>query len=330
MIRWRERAERRRDTLLLTGWLFADLLLGLMFLFLASTAGSTPPPPPPGVSPTDAVPTLVAGATLPDTSVSLSSGAPSTPAPPVIAVGAIPTPDASALVPGGTPSPTAEAIEERQFDVLIQPINLRAGLRPDFSQQDARVMIRGTRQQLDQITDTRIVALVDLASITSPSSPQNSAVEARLPSDSKATVLGVSPKTIKVAVAALPTPGQIAAQSPPVPLPSISRDPVPFTIKINAAALRAGDAAERDRVRAAITQQVQQVGITERHAGFVITQVTAPHVGDGESLAHLVNGILREAAPDVFHDAATRDNGFENPSVPAYGDTTIEVFLYVS
>ena len=146
--------------------------------------------------------------------------------------------------------------------------------------------------------------------------------------------MAVAPQTVQVAVSTQPTltsSGTVTQpQLAPAPLPSISRDPVPFTIRINAAALRNGDAAERDRVRAAIAEQVQRVGISERHAGFVITQVTAPHVGDGESLAHIVNGILNEAAPNVFHDAATRDNGFENPSFPAYGDTLIEVFLYVS
>ena len=38
----RIRRQRVRDTFLLSGWLFADLLLGLMIIFMVSA----PPPPP--------------------------------------------------------------------------------------------------------------------------------------------------------------------------------------------------------------------------------------------------------------------------------------------
>src|SRR5438132_1075139 len=37
---------RVRDTVLLTGWLFADLLLALMVIFFAAVPGAPPPPPP--------------------------------------------------------------------------------------------------------------------------------------------------------------------------------------------------------------------------------------------------------------------------------------------
>ena len=37
---------RVRDTVLLTGWLFADLLLALVVIFFAAVPGAPPPPPP--------------------------------------------------------------------------------------------------------------------------------------------------------------------------------------------------------------------------------------------------------------------------------------------
>jgi hypothetical protein len=43
---FQRRGSRIRDMLLLSGWLFADLLLALMMIFLISINGGQPPPPP--------------------------------------------------------------------------------------------------------------------------------------------------------------------------------------------------------------------------------------------------------------------------------------------
>lgn len=78
---------RGRDTMLLSGWLFADLLLGLMIIFLVSTPGS-PPVPTPTVTPS---PTPTSTPTV-------------TPSPsPLPTVTPSPTPTSSPTV---TPSPT--------------------------------------------------------------------------------------------------------------------------------------------------------------------------------------------------------------------------------
>ncbi|MGI8977551.1 MAG: hypothetical protein ACR2GS_12605, partial [Thermomicrobiales bacterium] len=49
---FRRRRRTRRDMIVLGGWLFADLLLGLAMIFLvANTAGSPPPTPTPTATP---------------------------------------------------------------------------------------------------------------------------------------------------------------------------------------------------------------------------------------------------------------------------------------
>ncbi|MHB8645344.1 MAG: CdaR family protein [Thermomicrobiales bacterium] len=113
------------------------------------------------------------------------------------------------------------------FQVPIQVVNLRPGLQPSLlSQREATVTLRGTRQQLDQINGTNIVALANLASFTGPGGPTSISIEVQLPSGSPVTVIKTDPPSIQVTVTAIPTPTPVPTATPrPTPTPTATPRP---------------------------------------------------------------------------------------------------------
>ncbi|MDQ2784717.1 MAG: CdaR family protein [Chloroflexota bacterium] len=115
-----------------------------------------------------------------------------------------------------------EVTQDIAFQVPIQPVNLRPGLQPSLlSQREVTITLRGTRQQLDQINGTNIVALANLASFTGPGGPKSVTVEVQLPSGSPVTVIKTDPPAVDVTVTAIPTPT-------PVPTPTSVPTPTPL------------------------------------------------------------------------------------------------------
>jgi len=118
-----------------------------------------------------------------------------------------------------------EVTQDIAFQVPIQAVNLRPGLQPSLlSQREVTVTLRGTRQQLDQINGTNIVALANLAIFTGPGGPKSISIEVQLPSGSPVKVIKTDPPAIDVTVTAIPTPTPVPT---PTPIPSPTPRPTP-------------------------------------------------------------------------------------------------------
>lgn len=99
-----------------------------------------------------------------------------------------------------------EATQDIAFQVPIQPVNLRSGLQvASLTPREATVTLRGTRQQLDQISGTNVIAFANLASFTGPRAASVT-VEVQLPMGSPVKVVKTDPLTVQVMVTAIPTP----------------------------------------------------------------------------------------------------------------------------
>jgi YbbR domain-containing protein len=111
-----------------------------------------------------------------------------------------------------------EITQDRAFSQIpIQPVNLRTGLTPTLAQQFVTITLRGTRQQLDQINSTNIIALVNLAGFTGPGGARDLPIEVQVPPGNSVSVVKVDPPSIPVSVAALPTPTPVPATATPRP-----------------------------------------------------------------------------------------------------------------
>lgn len=120
-----------------------------------------------------------------------------------------------------------ESTQDIAFQVPIQPVNLRSGLQiSQLSQREATVTLRGTRQQLDQISGTSVIALANLASLAGPSGPKSVNVEVQLPTGSPVKLVKVDPSFVQVTVTAIPTPTP-APTATAVPTP---RPPTPTLV----------------------------------------------------------------------------------------------------
>lgn len=118
-----------------------------------------------------------------------------------------------------------EVTQDIAYQVPIQPVNLKPGLQWSPSQREATITLRGTRQQLDQITGTSILALANLASFTGPSPAKDVAIEVQLPTGSPVKIVKTEPPSIQVTITAIPTatPNPTATPRPtpiPTPIPS--------------------------------------------------------------------------------------------------------------
>jgi YbbR domain-containing protein len=139
--------------------------------------------------------------------------------------------DTSKLPPGATIKDNVTSVQVQvniveitqdiAFQVRIQPVNLRPGLQPSLSQPEATITLRGTRQQLDQISGTSVVAIANLASFTGPSAAKPVTIDVQLPTGSSVQIVKVDPPQIQVTVTALatPTPVPTATVPPPIPTP---------------------------------------------------------------------------------------------------------------
>lgn len=120
-----------------------------------------------------------------------------------------------------------EVTQDIAFQVPVQVVNLRPGLQPSLlSQREVTVTLRGTRQQLDQINGTNIVALANLAGFTGPGGPKSVSIEVQLPSGSPVKVIKTDPAAIDVTVTAIPTPTPVPSPTPiPTPIPTATPRP---------------------------------------------------------------------------------------------------------
>jgi YbbR domain-containing protein len=112
-----------------------------------------------------------------------------------------------------------EITQDVAIKLPIQPVNLRPGLQPSLSQPEVTVTLRGTRQQLDQISSTNILALANLASFTGPGTKPVT-IDVQLPTDSPVKAIKVDPPTVQVTVTALATPTPIPTATVPPPTPT--------------------------------------------------------------------------------------------------------------
>jgi YbbR domain-containing protein len=121
-----------------------------------------------------------------------------------------------------------EITQDIAFQVRIQPVNLRPGLQPSLSQPEATITLRGTRQQLDQISGTRVVAIANLASFTGPSTAKPVTIDVQLPTGSAVQIVKIDPPAILVTVTALATPTPVPTATVP-PTPTVIPTPRPPT-----------------------------------------------------------------------------------------------------
>ncbi len=113
-----------------------------------------------------------------------------------------------------------EITQDIAYQVRVQTVNLRPGLQVSLSPQDVTVTLRGTRQQLDQINGTNIVAIANLATFTGAGTGPVT-IDVQLPTGSPVKVVKVDPPAITATVVVPPTPTPVPSPTPrPTPVPT--------------------------------------------------------------------------------------------------------------
>lgn len=131
------------------------------------------------------------------------------------------------------------------------------------------------------------------------------------------------PLAAQAAASPSPSPSASAEDEPspePSPTPtgprSVERKPVKLSVSAEA-----GDAAHMVRQLQESTARYEG-----RSAAFVLTFGQAHEPSDGQAYAREINKALRNARPEMFTDATTRD--FWNGGAPGTAD--LEIYFYTS
>lgn len=127
------------------------------------------------------------------------------------------------------------------------------------------------------------------------------------------------------APAARPSPSASSASPSPKPVTrSVVKEPVTFTLKVDAGKLLAGDAGTARGLAERLGERLQSYVDGGRQAAIVLTFGVTGEPGRGTSIARAANKVLTGAFGTLMADAATRDFWTGG----AEGTVEFEIYLF--
>src|SRR5918995_385005 len=308
---YKRQRRTRRDMIVLGGWLFADLLLGLaMLFFAANTVGSPPPTPTPTATPNELATAEAAFNQLSEAQRQTIeaqqqniTGAEQTAA-------ARATNQAEAAL-----AATEDAAAEQTRQALSESERATADAQ---ATQDAPTNNQQATQVEQQATQSAEVAAV---------ATQNAqtGANAQATTNAQATVvqatLTAAQATVEAAQAQQVNVDQTAEAS------SLNPNFVPVTVLVDLNGINGGDAdARTEAVQELQTALEPYLTTGGCRAGFVLTSSRAQDVGTGVALSENINEILQQEFPEVFGETAFEAIALTNPD-PA-GEVQLQIFFF--
>ncbi len=363
---FRRRRRNRRDMVVLGGWLFADLLLGLAMVFLvANTVGAPPPTPTPTATPNQLA-TAEASFTAQQASNDATREALESDIAMIEATSAAQDRSAAQQRVAATQTAEARATEAAMSQSQIATRDAKA--TEDAVVAQATISAFSTQAASSDQSEAQLNA--DLATM----SAQSTAVAAQIDQQSTAqaeiaavaTQQAASGANTQATIAALEDSNasnqsalataeanQTANQSAlattqaeqaslqatatafvaSAPSGSMSPNSIEETIQVDLQGVLSGDTAAIEDARKEITETFQRYVDAEGcHAGFVLLSGRAPDIGTGNQLADEVFDLMVETVPQVFGETDTYGkSGSETVALPnttPEGEVVIQVFLY--
>lgn len=347
---YKRQRRTRRDMIVLGGWLFADLLLGLaMLFFAANTVGSPPPTPTPTATPnelataeaafnqlseaqrqtieaqqqniTGAEQTAAARATnQAEAALAATEDAAAEQTRQALSESERATADAQATQDALAAEATvaAFATEQAQSGQTTNDLNARLATAEAQATQAALTNNQQATQVAQQATQSAEVAAV---------ATQNAqtGANAQATTNAQATIvqatLTAAQATVEAAQAQQVNVDQTAEAS------SLNPNFVPVTVLVDLNGINGGDAdARTEAVQELQTALEPYLTTAGCRAGFVLTSSRAQDVGTGVALSENINEILQQEFPEVFGETAFEAIALTNPD-PA-GEVQLQIFFF--
>jgi hypothetical protein len=350
---FRRRKRNRRDMIVLGGWLFADLLLGLAMLFLVANTVGSPPPTPTATATPNELATAEASfaaqqssnratqealqndlALLEQTSVAQQNAADAQ------RIAATETAQAQATEQAMSQSDLATRDAAATEDAVVAQATISAFATQAASSDQSQAQLNAdlatisaqatsVSAQIDQqATQQAEIAAVatqqaasganTMATIEALQASNTSNADALATSQAQQAALQSQQDSLSATATAY-----VAVAAPG----SLSPNSVEETIQVDLEGVLAGDdgaiSEAEDKIRETFQSYADADGC---QAGFVLTSARAPDLGQGVQLSTRFNELLRSTMPDVFGETAFE--GIALPNTSPSGEVILQIFLY--
>jgi hypothetical protein len=361
---FRRRKRNRRDMIVLGGWLFADLLLGLAMIFLvANTVGAPPPTPTPTPTPNElatAEASFAAAeadneatrealqsdlALMEQTAIAqdnriASERLAATQTVEAQNLAATQTADARATEAAMSEAELATREAAATEEAIIARATIAAfATEAAASDIDQRLLseelatISARATEVSAEVDIQATTQAEIAAVATEQSESGANVQATLAAleemnrsstDALATAEANEAELQARQREIEATATSFVAVSAPG---SLSPNSVEETIQVSLSGLLSGDAGALDDASETITDTFQEYADADGcQAGFVLTSSRAPELGQGVQLSNAVNELLAETIPEVF--AETAFEGIALPNTTPSGEVILQIFLF--
>jgi hypothetical protein len=365
---YKRRRRTRRDMIVLGGWLFADLLLGLAMLFaVANTVGAPPPTPSPTPAPdylataesdlalqqtsseqtAEALREQIANAEL---SAQQTAEAESTRA--ALSDSERATEDAHATQDAVVAQATIEALSTEQASRALDQEALNNELATTVAQATMvadQVQSQGTEQAAlqAQATENAESGVNAQATVTALQSQIQSNADALATSQAQsvssqsqvesaqATSAAIQSQAESAAATSEAAQNQLARAQQQVQLNSLNPNAVTETIQVDLNGVLSGDddaiAEARDQLNSALGPYLNGESC---RLGFVLISSRSGDLGEGVQLSERIGGLIESEFPDLLQEPANgsdRKLAYESIALP---NTTpvgeVELLLFLS
>lgn len=355
---FRRRRRTRRDMIVLGGWLFADLLLGLAMIFLvANTAGSPPPTPTPTATP-DQLATAEASfaaqnasqrateeALESDLALLEQSSLQTAQAQDANSLAATQTAEAEATEAALSDSELATREAQSTQDALGAQATI-AAFATEIASSDAdqsaaaaelaTISAQATTvsQQVDaQATEQAEVSAIATANADSGANTQATiaALESSQSTSADALATAEAQQANFQATIDASEAEQANAEATSAALldqaqsNAISSSSVEEVIQVDLGGVISGDSGAIADAEELIAETFQPYVEADCRAGFVFISARAPTIGEGVALSDAVFELLGPTVPEVFSE--TGSEGVAFPETSPSGEVFLQLFL---
>ncbi|HEV2127416.1 MAG TPA: hypothetical protein VGR22_02225 [Thermomicrobiales bacterium] len=361
---FRPRRRNRRDMIVLGGWLFADLLLGLAMIFLVANTVGAPPPTPTATPTPDELATAEASfaavqaeneatrealqsdlAMMEQTAIAQENQ--------VASERLAATQTAEARQIAATQTAEAEATEAAMSESELATREARATQEAVAAQ--ATISAFATEQA--ESGQSQAILSAELATISAQATEVAGNLEAQATTQAEiaavATEQAESGADVQATLAALEASNQTSADAlataeaeqaalqerqsqieatatafVAVAAPgSLSPSSIEEVIQVDLSGVLSGDEGAVQQAQETIRDVFEPYAEAEGcQAGFALTNSRAPELGQGVELSRAVNDLLVETVPEVFGETVFEAIALPN-TTPA-GEVILQIFLY--
>ena len=363
---FRRRRRNRRDMVVLGGWLFADLLLGLAMVFLvANTVGAPPPTPTPTATP-DQLATPEASFAAQQASNDATREALESDIAMIEAtsaarersaaqqqVAATQTAEARATQAAMSESELATREAQATEDAVVAQATISAFSTQAASSDQSEAQLNAELATMSAEA-TSVAAQIDEQATAQAEIAAVATEQAASGADTQATIAALEESSASNQDALATAEAQQAENQSALatteaeqaniqatatafvisaPSGSMSPNSVEETIQVDLQGVLSGDNDAIEDAREEITETFQRYVDAEGcHAGFVLLSGRAPDISSGNDLAERVFELMVDAVPEVFGETDTYgESGYETVALPntsPEGEVLIQVFLY--